>query len=235
MYPKILYGKEDQMFLCSKSKNGNRKSFTLIELLVVVAIIAVLVALLLPALKSAREHAKKTQCLANLNSFGKAFQYYANDNWGFTPPRMVYEEHGWAVTSWKCLLAPYMGVSPADLWPWGPPRGEWKGSLLVMKCPGNLIPRWTVEHYYGLNMWGLTKWGTMGWSIKLDSIRLHNILVSELDNNDFWQYTCCDFAYPSDPAIGPPHANGYDFLFADGHCGWQKNSTWSQWMNFDPD
>ena len=52
-------------------------AFTLIELLVVVAIIALLVAILLPSLASAREQGKKAKCLANLRSIGQALHEYA--------------------------------------------------------------------------------------------------------------------------------------------------------------
>ncbi len=54
--------------------------FTLIELLVVVAIIAMLISILLPSLSKARDQAKRVQCLANLQQFGRGFQTYANDN-----------------------------------------------------------------------------------------------------------------------------------------------------------
>lgn len=67
----------------SRSKS---KSFTLIELLVVVAIIAVLVALLLPALKMARDQAKVTVCQSNLHQLGLAFDYYQQDAKGFLVP-----------------------------------------------------------------------------------------------------------------------------------------------------
>ena len=58
----------------------NPRGFTLLELLVVIGIIAVLMAILLPTLATARDAGKKASCLANLRQMGEAIHAYANEN-----------------------------------------------------------------------------------------------------------------------------------------------------------
>ena len=62
-----------------------KRGFTLIELLVVIAIIAVLMGILMPALKKAKELAQGAVCKANLKNFGFAVAMYCDDNEDFYP------------------------------------------------------------------------------------------------------------------------------------------------------
>ena len=82
--------------LISHSSGLPARAFTLIELLVVIAIIAILAALLLPALAGARQKAFTIRCSSNQSQIGKAFHMYAEDNNSFYP-----EINDWASTGGK--------------------------------------------------------------------------------------------------------------------------------------
>ncbi|MBT9147750.1 MAG: Type II secretion system protein G [Syntrophomonadaceae bacterium] len=87
----------------------NRRGFTLIELLVVIAIIAILAAILLPALGRAREMARRTSCLSNLRQIGTAMHMYAGE-WGERLPRNP-GTGAIDITSMR-FLAPQLGEMP---------------------------------------------------------------------------------------------------------------------------
>jgi len=77
--------------------------FTLIELLVVIAIIAILAALLLPALSSAKQRAKRIQCVSNLRQWATGFHMYAGDN-DDSMPAGWYDANG----MWMVAIQPFI-------------------------------------------------------------------------------------------------------------------------------
>jgi type II secretory pathway pseudopilin PulG len=89
----------------------HHRAFTITELCIAVGIIAILLALLFPALVKARSAQRSTACIANLRQIGTAFQLYAQDN-SFRMPVPAL-----ANKSWEQMLAPYCRgafVCPAD-------------------------------------------------------------------------------------------------------------------------
>ncbi len=91
---------------------GRHSGFTLVELLVVIAIIGILVALLLPAVQSAREAARRTQCINNLKQVGLALHNFHSAHKKLPPSRYLDD-----YPSWLVLIMPFVEGGPEyDTW-----------------------------------------------------------------------------------------------------------------------
>lgn len=84
------------------SKMKNKAAFTLIELLVVISIIAVLMAIMMPALSRAREQARAVNCKNNLKQLGVAIQMYSQTNDGLAPATIKYSDTN--MKMWEVIL-----------------------------------------------------------------------------------------------------------------------------------
>ncbi len=126
----------------SKSPRQSRRSgLTIIEFLVVLAIIAGLVALLLPSVRTARGPARRSQCKNNLKQIGIALHIY-HDTYQALPPAFTVDERGNRLHSWRTLILPFLEqqalYETIDLSkPWSDPANAQarEAALSVYLCP----------------------------------------------------------------------------------------------------
>lgn len=123
-----------------RTAGSGKNNFSLIELLVVISIIAILAALLLPALNKARDQFKQTTCINNLKFFSQGVQLYSVD-FGTTTPVVVCSDSSYIDGSWWYQNVIFMQMTGIELMP-----TEKQNCARRFLCPQSRAFRYGIEN-----------------------------------------------------------------------------------------
>ncbi|MEX0774661.1 MAG: type II secretion system protein [Phycisphaeraceae bacterium] len=237
------------------------RGFTLIELLVVISIIALLIAMLLPALGNARQAARAIQCASNQRQLGLMLETYANDNGAYPRTKLNDTE----APAWNLAATP-------DMWQWWTYRLMKAGHVehfanisttpghmsattaekALLYCPGNTTPNQAnlYGHSYAMGMTGAVSNADPRWAFKglgghiaraqhtRPTELLHPGTTVSIVETRHANWPAMNF-WPDHAVWGQyyydtVHNDASNFLFADGHAARQP-AGWFEWDYFRVD
>jgi prepilin-type N-terminal cleavage/methylation domain-containing protein len=210
-----------------------KSAFTLIELLVVISIIALLIALLLPALARARFAAETIECTSRIRHMAVSVNLYTADHRGFFPHMSAY---GYNYGSWIPQIAPYTGAVGTTS-----ATNFRHTAYKAMQCNTRVSGVWTYGYpYWFYSMpWSLQfrpalmAAGQPGWGggaevpQRADDLKQHSKLGVFVDGGAYWTAihpphidSYGIFGHPSPGIAEPNHqGRGIGHAYYDGHAG----------------
>ena len=206
-------------------KTGNRVGFTLVEVLVVIAIIAVLVALLMPALGIARERARRIQCVNNLRQLSVAWVNFCSEN-KIVPCATISYPCGWVYQGGEKYNSTNE-LKQGVLWPY-------INDIRIFRCPSDtsghvrtysMVVPWNSVDVYGtgsaplMNMTSPPKRAGQVLFVEENDPRGENL------NGFLFPADCSGKSYSAWSNGDWPywvHDNGTHLAFSDGHVEYWK-------------
>jgi prepilin-type N-terminal cleavage/methylation domain-containing protein/prepilin-type processing-associated H-X9-DG protein len=193
--------------MCRDRSNpaGTRSGFTLIELLVVISIIAVLAAMLLPAIGIVRGQAKTVTCQSQLRQIGAGYVSYATDMDGFVPDSVMFGS-GLPTTHWTTRIATYMELDTSK--------------QTILDCPAYVQGSSWWKYGYGSNL-NLNKPASTTQTNRIDCNSSSTDLVTFVLGRLTYKTSRAIIADSSDYHTGAiqmqRHGSTFNALFADIH------------------